>query len=83
MSAMARGLPAAPGQPGTMPATQARSVRQAAAFAQRTAEVAVAPGSLADRAVLCVGGRSVSVPLYRLVVEGTGLGMRAAANEGA
>lgn len=30
------------------------------------------PRSLTDRAVLCVGGRPASVPLYRLVVERTG-----------
>jgi hypothetical protein len=31
------------------------------------------PGrALADRAVLCVGGRTASIPLYRLVVERTG-----------
>jgi hypothetical protein len=28
--------------------------------------------TLADRAVLCVGGRTASIPLYRLVVERTG-----------
>lgn len=34
---------------------------------------ATAPmGTLADRAVLCVGGRPASVPLYRFVVERTG-----------
>ncbi len=32
---------------------------------------AAAPG-LGDRAVLCVGGRTASVPLYRHIVEGTG-----------
>jgi hypothetical protein len=31
-----------------------------------------APASLGDRAVLCVGGRSASVPAYRQVIERTG-----------
>lgn len=44
---------------------------QAAAPA-RPAAAADALPTLADRAVLCVGGRTASVPLYRLVVERTG-----------
>ena len=33
---------------------------------------AIAPPRLDDRAVLCVGGRQASVPVYRRVIEGTG-----------
>lgn len=40
--------------------------------AAAAADPAEPPPSLADRSVLCVGGRPASVPLYRLVVERTG-----------
>ena len=40
--------------------------------AAAAADPAEPPRSLADRSVLCVGGRPASVPLYRLVVERTG-----------
>ena len=40
--------------------------------AGRPATVPELPVRLADRAVLCVGGRPASVPLYRHIVEGTG-----------
>lgn len=43
------------------------------ALPEPTTEVrADALPALADRAVLCVGGRTASVPLYRLVIERTG-----------
>ena len=48
---------------------------QVAGTQQGAAEVVPAnlpPRALADRSVLCVGGRPASVPLYRLVVERTG-----------
>lgn len=45
---------------------------QADGVAQAAIPVANAPLRLDDRAVLCVGGRTASVPLYRHIVEGTG-----------
>ncbi|MCA0243161.1 MAG: DUF2325 domain-containing protein [Proteobacteria bacterium] len=49
------------------------ALRQQAAAAEPPAAAATAAGPwLAERAVLCVGGRSASVPVYRRVVESTG-----------
>lgn len=44
----------------------------AMAPAEPPAATAAPPVDLADRAVLCVGGRPASVPLYRALVERTG-----------
>ncbi len=45
---------------------------RAEAQAESTPPVPPTPAALTDRAVLCVGGRSASVPAYRQVIERTG-----------
>lgn len=50
---------------------QRRDAAQPATIEQGRAEVEL-PGRLDERAVLCVGGRTASVPIYRQLVEGTG-----------
>lgn len=50
----------------------ARCACLAADRAEGSAAQPVAAPMLGDRAVLCVGGRPASVPLYRLIVEGHG-----------
>lgn len=57
-----------PMQAAPSPAAMAADAAEPAA----TEKTAAASRSLADCAVLCVGGRSASLPLYRLVVERTG-----------
>ncbi len=54
-------------------ARRAHALQQAlSAGVQEPPGPAASPVVLDDRAVLCVGGRSASVPVYRALVEGTG-----------
>ncbi len=57
---------------GTNAGTTAAAAAAAAANATATATAAGQAASLAERAVLCVGGRAASVPVYRRLVEACG-----------
>ncbi len=54
-----------------LPAAEGANLAAPTATATATA-TAAAPSELANRAVLCVGGRTASVPFYRSLVEGQG-----------
>ena len=53
-------------------ATRMQPVQHQATFQQTATNEFVAPDDLIDQTVLCVGGRTASVPMYRKIISKTG-----------